>query len=395
MRGPGFFVGLHPDNGPTPPAGSSPRGRPIQCAHVHCLPDVAVTAAGLASADDAALAALFVPFLGGDLPSPGDRVLFLRARLGAVVREWARPAWCCVQSFLPFADALGDAGLATAPVAPAARFPCVLLLSPRQRDERRALFAQAVDHLEAGGVLVASVANAEGAKSAEADLAALVGATAHLSKHHCRVFWVRPDMATVDHDLLAAWRALDAPRQLDTGWWTRPGLFAWDRVDRASALLAANLPVDLAGHAADLGAGDGFLATQLVARCPGITALDLYEAEQRALDVARCNLDAALQSAARTLPVGIHWHDVTRGLPARYDVIVSNPPFHVGRAETPALGQAFIARAADALTADGRLLLVANRQLPYEAVLATRFAQVRQLALADGFKVIEARGVRP
>jgi 16S rRNA (guanine1207-N2)-methyltransferase len=166
-------------------------------------------------------------------------------------------------------------------------------------------------------------------------------------------------------------------------------------VDRASALLAAHLPADLAERAADLGAGDGFLAAQLVARCPGITALDLYEAEQRALEVARRNVDAALRAAARMLPVGIHWHDVTRGLPERYDVIVSNPPFHVGRAETPALGQAFITRAADALVADGRLLLVANRQLPYEAVLAARFAQVGQLELADGFKVIEARGVRP
>ena len=90
----------------------------------------------------------------------------------------------------------------------------------------------------------------------------------------------------------------------------------------------------------------------------------------------------------------VHWHDVTRGLPRRYDAVVSNPPFHLGRADLPELGRAFIASAADALVERGRLLIVANRHLPYEALLAARFAEVRQLALQDGFKVVEARGVR-
>jgi 16S rRNA (guanine1207-N2)-methyltransferase len=85
---------------------------------------------------------------------------------------------------------------------------------------------------------------------------------------------------------------------------------------------------------------------------------------------------------------------VTRGLPQRYDAIVSNPPFHQGRADLPELGRAFITSAADALQPDGRLLLVANRHLPYEAVLGQRFREVRTLVTQEGFKVIEATGVR-
>jgi 16S rRNA (guanine1207-N2)-methyltransferase len=76
-------------------------------------------------------------------------------------------------------------------------------------------------------------------------------------------------------------------------------------------------------------------------------------------------------------------------------VIVSNPPFHQGRADLPELGRAFIASAADALVPDGRLFIVANRHLPYEAVLAARFRDVRTLATQEGFKVIEAAGVKP
>ena len=92
--------------------------------------------------------------------------------------------------------------------------------------------------------------------------------------------------------------------------------------------------------------------------------------------------------------MSVHWHDATCGLPQRYDTIVSNPPFHQGRADLPELGRAFITSAADALVPDGRLLLVANRHLPYEAHLGQRFGIVRTLATQDGFKVIEATGVR-
>jgi 16S rRNA (guanine1207-N2)-methyltransferase len=348
-----------------------------------------------AAAPEAALAALCVPFDTGVLPLPKDgRALFLRARAGVHLRELAQPGWLCEQSFLPFADELARCGLRVREPAEGETFPLVLVLPPRQRDEARALFARALDHLAPGGTLVASMAKAEGAKSGEADLAKLAGATGSLSKHHCRVFWAMPEPDNIDRTLQDEWRSLDMPRETADGWWSRPGLFAWDRVDRASALLAEHFPDDLHGRVADLGAGYGYLATQLIARCPRIAALDLYEAEARALEPARCNVANALRMAGRELPVNVHGHDVTRGLPQRYDAIVSNPPFHLGRADLPELGRAFIASAADALTAQGRLLIVANRHLPYEALLAARFGDVRQLALQDGFKVIEARSLR-
>jgi 16S rRNA (guanine1207-N2)-methyltransferase len=80
-------------------------------------------------------------------------------------------------------------------------------------------------------------------------------------------------------------------------------------------------------------------------------------------------------------------------LEQRYDVIVTNPPFHAsGRADRPDIGRAFIAAAAAALVPAGRLWLVANRHLPYEAELARHFSQVRCVLQHDGFKVVEATG---
>jgi 16S rRNA (guanine1207-N2)-methyltransferase len=355
-----------------------------------------VTAAGVfAAAPDAALAALFVPFEMRELALPADgRVLFLRARAGVRLREMAQPGWLCEQSFLPFADELGRNGLRVGETAVGEKFSLVLLLPPRQRDEARALFARALTHLQPDGCVLAAMPNAEGAKSGEADLAKLTGTVQHQSKHKCRVFWSAPAANEINHELLAEWLALDAPRAIGDGYISRPGLFAWDRIDRASALLAGHLPTDLQGSVADLGAGYGYLASQLIARCPQVQAIDLYEADARALEPARLNLARAKQDCGRELAVAVYWHDVTRGLAHHYDAIVSNPPFHQGRADLPGLGRAFIVSAAEALRPDGRLLLVANRHLPYEAVLAARFHEVRTLVVQEGFKVIEAVGVR-
>ncbi|WP_407353869.1 class I SAM-dependent methyltransferase [Luteimonas sp. R10] len=336
--------------------------------------------------DDPALETLLLPFASGRLEWPRAGALFLRARTGPALAAQPRPGLVCEQSFRPELDALRRAGFEVR--APGEdRYPLVLLLPPRQREEARALYAQALARVSDGGTVVASQANDEGAKSGEADLARIAGQVTSLSKHKCRVFWARPGGG--DAALAAQWRALDAPRPVVGGrFLSRPGVFAWDRIDAASALLAAHLPPTLAGHGADLGAGYGFLAAEVLQRCPGVTALDLYEAEKRALDLAVDNL--AVQ--ADRVALGFHWHDVAAGLPRQYDFIVSNPPFHAGgRAPRPDIGRRFIAAAAQSLRPGGALWLVANRQLPYEQALGAGFGEVRIVAQRQGFKVVEAR----
>ncbi|KAF1712563.1 16S rRNA methyltransferase [Pseudoxanthomonas kalamensis DSM 18571] len=345
-----------------------------------------MTAAG----SDPALDALLLPFASGQLDWPQRGSLFLRARDGGTLHRQSIPSLVCEQSFKPAHDALLRSGLQARMSGDDTGWPCVLLLPPRQRDEARALFAQAWTRAQAGGIVVASMANDEGAKSGQADFEKLFGPAHALSKHKCRVFWARRgDDGDGDADVLAAWTLLDAPRAIAAGRFvSRPGVFAWDRIDAASALLAEHLPDTLAGSGADLGAGYGYLSTELLARCPGITDLHLYEAEARALDCARSNLQAYTGAVA----LDFRWHDVTVGLPQRYDFIVSNPPFHAQQRQSrPDIGRAFIAAAAEALRPRGELWLVANRQLPYEQVLDTRFGEVETLAQRDGFKVVRAR----
>ncbi len=347
------------------------------------------------AAPEPALDAMFAAIEAGHYRIDAARtVLFLRARDGAALRRHATPQWRCEQSFRPFADALLQAGLRVGEASAGEHFAHVLLLPPRQRDEARALFARAVSHAGPDGRVLAAAANDAGARSLEDDLRQLAGPLECWSKQRCRVFWTAPG-AAVDTDRLAAWAALDRLQPVAGGdYVSRPGLFSWDRIDRASALLAEALPTDLHGRIADLGGGWGYLSAELLRRCPAIDALDLYEAEARALPAAEHNLARANAGRATPAVIRLHWHDVTTGLPLRYDAIISNPPFHVGRADQPALGIAFIEAAAGALRADGTLWLVANRHLPYEATLQARFGRVRTVVDSDGFKVIEAREPR-
>ena len=335
----------------------------------------------------ALLNALLHPFAEGALVPVRD-TLFINARADTALPQEAR-AWTRVQGFKPWADALAEAGLSSLPrlADDGSRHACVLLPLPRQRDLARAQTVEGLRRLTPGGVLVVAQANDGGAKSAVADLARLAWPLTVESKYHCRVAWTAPGARRLAPALEDEWLRAAAPRAVPgMPWLAAPGVFARDRVDAGSALLAEQLPADLAGAVADLGAGWGFLSATLLRRCPNIRSLDLFEADAQALALAQANLATISHPAARRF----HWHDVRAGIPAGFDGVVSNPPFHVDGAEDPQLGRDFIAAAAAALRPGGRFWLVANRHLPYESALAARFGTVRELAQRDGFKVIEA-----
>lgn len=333
--------------------------------------------------NNAAINALWHPFQSGAI-AWSESYLFLRARAGSFPEQIKPGQLECMQTFKPFSYELERAGWPVI-VQLEKAYPTVLLLPPPQRDETRALFALAMQAVDDDGLLVVSMQNNAGAKSGEADLRKLAPEVQSLSKSKCRVFWARK--RNINQELMQSWRAFDQPRLIEsTGLTSRPGVFAWDRIDTASKLLSDHLPLELSGHGADLGAGLGFLTHFILPRSESVESMDIYEAEARSLECAKLNL-APFETRVR---LGYFWHDVTVGIQGPYDFIVSNPPFHLGREEARALGQSFIEVAARSLKPKGRFYMVANRHLPYEASLEKHFSKVSVLAMQDGFKVFEA-----
>jgi 16S rRNA (guanine1207-N2)-methyltransferase len=201
-----------------------------------------------------------------------------------------------------------------------------------------------------------------------------------IAKSHGKAFWMQGSA-----DDFADW-AEPAPRAVGDGLQTRVGVFSADGIDPASALLASNLPDKLAGRVADLGAGWGYLSAALLHRSK-ITAIELVEADHRALECARSNITDTRAEFT--------WADVLTWSPKTpVDVVVMNPPFHTGRNADPDLGRGFITSAARALTPKGHLYMVANRHLPYEPTLEAAFAKVQMIGGDNRFKLIHASGPR-
>jgi len=311
-----------------------------------------------------------------------ESMLFIGAQAHPALRGQAGIlGW---QALKPLADAWDKAGFSRRETLPKGKWPCVMVLPQKSRDETLLWFALARDRLAAGGKLLVAMPNTAGASRFEKELARATGRVDSIQKHKCRAF-IATDDGSWNEAIFAEWSELGHLRKVDdTEFVTQPGIFSSGHIDPGSLLLAQNLPKSLRGRIADLGAGWGYLSAVALDACDGITHIDLYEADSRALECARKNL------ARYAKKTGFHWHDVTTGLTESYDAILMNPPFHSGQATDVDLGRAFITSAIAALRRGGKLLLVANRQLPYEAVLESRSLAWRKIAEDLTYKVIFA-----
>lgn len=319
---------------------------------------------------------------------------FLRARDDGLIDE-APPLLVMPSSESPWAtvgervwhahkaehDALERQGMSlTAELPPS---PAALVCCTRDRVETLGLIAGAWESVAEGGWLAVSGAKTDGIDATLKKVRGALGDVEVISKSHGKlgVLVKTPGAPTPP----AEWAEAARPSVRSHGFQTQPGIFSADKIDEGSRVLAEQFGDAMKGAVADLGAGWGWLSAQALAAAPRIASLSLYEADSRALDCAKRNV-----TDPRT---AFHWADVT-ALSTKdraFDWVISNPPFHTGRAGTPALGQAFIATAARILKPSGTALIVANRHLPYEQSLSEHFGVWDEIGGNGRFKVFRAR----
>jgi len=283
----------------------------------------------------------------------------------------------CEQAFRPEYLALEKAGYAASSYIENQKTKNVIVLAGRNRKVNEQNIIRAWNTCVEGSRIIIAGDKTSGIASLRKWVSDKTEIQDSFSKHHAMVFWF--DKSGDD------WDGTNLTRIID-GYEITAGMFSSDGPDKGSQLLVEYFDKRIGNRVADFGAGWGYLSAELLKRSERVSSIDLYEADWHSLEAAKHNL-----SNVETV-LNYHWCDITSEYKKHVlDWVIMNPPFHSGRAAEPELGKQFIQTAASTLPSGGRLLMVANRNLPYEQTLEKTFRAFEILEVRNGFKVIEAR----
>lgn len=162
-----------------------------------------------------------------------------------------------------------------------------------------------------------------------------------------------------------------------------PGVYAAGKLDPGTAFLLEVFDIQtvLVKSVLDMGCGYGLISLKAALAGAAVTALDddllavratYQNAKRYGLDIRCLHSDINSQLADET-----------------FDLVLMNPPFHIAKQVRLELPTAFIAAAYAHLKPGAELVLVANKALPYEKLLAA-FSHWETIATNSSFKVLRA-----
>lgn len=161
---------------------------------------------------------------------------------------------------------------------------------------------------------------------------------------------------------------------------TLPGVFSRDGLDVGSQLLLSTLTPHTKGKVLDVGCGAGVLSAALASHSPK-ARLTLCDVSAPAVEASRATL------AANGLEGEVFASNVFSEVKGRFDMIISNPPFHDGMQTSLDAAQTLIRGAVRHLNSGGELRIVANAFLPYPKILDETFGFHEVIAQTGRFKV--------
>ncbi|MCH7855117.1 MAG: class I SAM-dependent methyltransferase [Gemmatimonadetes bacterium] len=266
---------------------------------------------------------------------------------------------------------------------PEGPFGAAALRLPKAKDELDMAVHAAASVLDVGAPLWVYGANDEGAGSASRIIEPLMGPVRTVgSGGRCRVLEaVRPVDALSPRGTLAEWRRSTSlefpggPRE----WISYPGIFSHGRLDAGTRTLLEVMPrLPAAGRRIlDFSCGSGVIGAYLSALEP-TARLDFLDVDAVALVAVSENVPGA-----RLIP--------SDGFDAldheRYDLIVSNPPYHEGKEQSGRVIERLVRGAPHHLETDGSLVLVTQRRLPLAALMGSTFNTVEVLLDAGPHRV--------
>ncbi|EFL80586.1 16S rRNA (guanine(1207)-N(2))-methyltransferase RsmC [Actinobacillus pleuropneumoniae] len=165
-----------------------------------------------------------------------------------------------------------------------------------------------------------------------------------------------------------------------------PAVFSSAELDGGTQLLLStfNKADRLKGKVLDLGCGAGVIGASLKQQFEKIK-LTMSDIHAMALESSRRTL------AENALDGTVVASDVFSNIEERFDLIVSNPPFHDGIDTAYRAVEDLIAQAKQRLNRGGELRIVANAFLPYPDLLDKAFGSHQVIAKSNKFKVYSAK----
>ncbi|MFF3601792.1 class I SAM-dependent methyltransferase, partial [Kitasatospora indigofera] len=163
------------------------------------------------------------------------------------------------------------------------------------------------------------------------------------------------------------------------------GAFAGTSVDIGTRFLLGHLAEAALGArtAVDLGCGTGVLATSLAMHRPGLHVL---ASDQSAAAVASA-WDTALANGVGEQVKVVRDDGLSRQPDGSAELIVLNPPFHVGAAVHAGIALKLFEHAARVLAPGGELWCVWNSHLAYTPALRSIIGPTRQIARNTKFTI--------
>jgi len=164
-----------------------------------------------------------------------------------------------------------------------------------------------------------------------------------------------------------------------------PGVFSYDHLDAGTQMILSTFSVKPGSKVLDVGCGYGLIG--LVASTQGAGWVDFIDNDL--LAISSCKETLALNGIMNTNVLAGDLLGPVRS--NKYDLILSNPPFHAGHAVDYQIAEAMIRQSYQALHSDGQITIVANRFIPYDRLINDIFGNVSCLIESGRFHVLSGK----
>jgi len=272
------------------------------------------------------------------------------------------------------------------------KFNAVLLQNPKGRLLARRWLLQAQLALVDGGSLYIAGANQAGIQSVIKDAGKLFGAVNILGyKKGNRVARL---IKKLDDPPLPDWVHIPG---IAPGIWVEftitlsnhtfnirslPSVFSFDHLDEGTKMLLSATTTPPGARVLDVGCGYGIIGLHAAVQGAGVVHL----IDNNLLAVSSCRQTITLNNIPNA---EVYVGDLLDPIGSnKYDLILSNPPFHTGHVVDYQIAQAMIDQSYQALNPEGQMIIVANRFIRYDHLIKTIFGNVSTLAESGKFHVL-------